>query len=342
MAGDKWLYGFEELSREHNDLVGKKCANLGELTRMGMRVPAGFALSVKAYQRFLYETGAEQEIRRYVTRYANDSLNLSQLTAASEGIREIVESKEIPGEMAELIASRYLELTRKSDTPNMAVSVRSAGPVSHPGQYETYLNVKGVTDLLDKVIKVWSSTFNPRSLAYRAKKALPLENDPIGVAVLGMINARAAGVTLTADPNTGDHSKIICEANWGLGESVVSGRTTPDSFVLDKQSLDILLRKLGDKEFCILCTEMGVTEEEVPLEKRSCYCLSDEEVKEVAHQGKSIENYFNGIPQDIEWAISNDLPKGNSLFFLQTRPAIIAEKKSVTDTILDMVMSRKS
>jgi pyruvate,water dikinase len=342
MAGEEWLYGFEELSREHNDLVGKKCAKLGELTRMGMRVPAGFALSVDAYQRFLSETGAEQEIRSYVDHHVSDALNLSQLTAASEGIRKIVESKEVPGDMAALIVSRYLELTRKSGTPDMAVSVRSAGPVSHPGQYETYLNVKGAGDLLDKVIKIWSSSFNPRSLAYRVRKALPLGTDPIGIAVLGMINARAAGVTLTADPNTGDLRKIICEANWGLGESVVSGRSTPDSFVLDKQSLDILQRKLGDKEFCILCTEMGVTEEEVPLEKRSCYCLSDEEVKEVAHQGKSIENYFNGIPQDIEWAISDDFEKGNSLFFLQTRPAIIAEKKSVTDTILDMVMSRKS
>ncbi len=341
MAGEKWLYWFEELGRDHNEVVGKKSANLGELTRMGMRVPAGFALSVDAYQRFLSETGAEQEIRSYVAQHVSDSLNLSQFTAASESIRKIVESKEMPGEMAELIASRYLELTRKSGTPDMAVSVRSAGPVSHPGQYETYLNVKGVGDLLDKVIKVWSSSFNPRSLAYRARKALPLETDPIGVAILGMINARAAGVTLTADPNTGDQSKIICEANWGLGESVVSGRSTPDSFVLDKESLNILERKLGDKEFCILCTEVGVAEEGVPLEKRSCYCLSDEEVKDVANQGKFIENYFNGIPQDIEWAISDDFPEGNSLFFLQARPAIIAEKKSATDTILDMVMSRR-
>jgi pyruvate,water dikinase len=341
MAGEKWLYWFEELGRDHHELVGKKSANLGELTRMGMRVPAGFALSVDAYQRFLSETGAEQEIRSYVAQHVSDSLNLSQFTAASESIRKIVESKEIPRDMAEAIASRYLELTRKSGTPDMAVSVRSAGPVSHPGQYETYLNVKGAGDLLDKVIKVWSSSFNPRSLAYRARKALPLETDPIGVAVLGMINARAAGVTLTADPNTGDQSKIICEANWGLGESVVSGRSTPDSFVLDKESLNILERKLGDKEFCILCTEVGVAEEGVPLEKRSRYCLSDEEVKDVAMKGKSIENYFNGIPQDIEWAISDDFPKGNSLFFLQARPAIIAEKKSATETILDMVMSRR-
>jgi pyruvate,water dikinase len=156
-----------------------------------------------------------------------------------------------------------------------------------------------------------------------------------------MINARAAGVALTADPNTGDHSKIVCEANWGLGESVVSGRMTPDFFLLDKESLEILIKRLGQKEMCILCRETGVIEEEVPDVRRSCFCLDDREVKQIANYGKYIEDYFKRVPQDIEWAISDDLQKGSNIFILQTRPAIIVEKKSATDQILDLIMSRK-
>ena len=337
----QWLFWFKELGKEHNNVVGRKCANLGELTRIGLPVPPGFALSVEAYNRFFSETNAEQEIREYIAQYVRKFPSLSEWTTVSNDIRHLVESKHMPKDMADAITSHYDELSRKSDTVKMAVSVRSAGPVSHPGQYETYLNVKGGTDLIEKVIKVWSSSFNPRSLVYRARKGLPLESDPIGVGILGMINARAAGVALTADPNTGDHSKIVCEANWGLGESVVSGRMIPDFFLLDKESLEILIRRLGQKEMCILCSETGVIEEEVPDERRSCFCLDDREVKEIANYGKFIEEYFKGVPQDIEWAISDELQKGNNLFFLQARPAIIVEKKSATDTILDLIMSRK-
>jgi len=340
MAG-QWLFRFEEIGAEHNDLVGKKCANLGELTRMGLPVPPGFALSLDAYKKFLSETSIEQEIRKYIEQHAAESQSISQWTTTSKAIRQIVESKEIPGGMSEAITSAYNELSRKSGASDMAVSVRSAGTISHPGQYETHLNVKGRSDLLEKIIKVWSSSFNPRSLAYRARKGLPLESDPIGICILGMVNARTAGVSLTADPNTGDHSKIVCEANWGLGESVVSGSVTPDFFILDKESLEILEKKIGEKGKRISCSEIGVKEEDLSPDKSSSFCLDDEEAKQIARFGKIIEKHFQGIPQDVEWAISDDFPGGNNIFFLQTRPAIISEKKSTTDQILDLIMSRK-
>ncbi|MCK4827080.1 PEP/pyruvate-binding domain-containing protein, partial [bacterium] len=229
---EQWLFRFDEIGAEHNDLVGKKCANLGELTRMGLPVPPGFALSLEAYKRFLSETNADQEIQEYLDKYGREYSSMSQWGEVSNAIRQIVESKQMPEDIAKAIKSKYNELCGKCGASDMAVSVRSAGRASHPGQYETHLNVKGQSDLLEKIIKVWSSSFNPRSLVYRARQGLPLESDPIGVCILGMVNARTAGVTLTADPNTGDHSKIVCEANWGLGESVVSGSMTPDFFFL--------------------------------------------------------------------------------------------------------------
>jgi pyruvate,water dikinase len=141
---------------------------------------------------------------------------------------------------------------------------------------------------------------------------------------LVMVNARTAGVTLTANPNTGDDTKIVIEANWGLGESVVSGSVTPDYFVLDKGSLDILEKRLGDKDRCISCSERGIAEEDVMADKSSEFCLSDEELKEIGRHGKFIEDHFNGIPQDIEWAVADDISGEGAIFFLQTRPAIIA------------------
>jgi pyruvate,water dikinase len=243
----------------------------------------------------------------------------------------------MPKAMQDTILSFYDGLCRKCDC-TVAVSTRSAGPVSHPGQYETYLNVKGKADLLEKIKKVWASSFNPRSLAFRKRKTLPLENDPIGVAVLKMVDARAAGVLFTADPNTGDMSKMILEANWGLGESVVSGEFMPDVYVLKKDTLEILEKKLGKKSKYVTCKELGVAEEECPADLSGAFCLRDEEAKEVGKLGIVLENHF-GVPQDVEWAIERDLELPKSIILLQTRAAVIAQKKSPVDQVVDLMLN---
>ena len=238
--------------------MGKKCANLGEMTKIGLRVPPGFALSVEAYRDFMSMTGAVYEIEEYLAKLGSGPKDLKQFNQLSADIRQIVQSKVMPREMGETIVSYYKELCRRSNTAEVAVSTRSAGIVSHPGQYETCLNVIGDSDLLDKIKKVWASTFNPRSLAFRNRQGIPLESDPIGVVVLKMVNARAAGIIFTADPNTGDTTRMIIEANWGLGESVVSGEATPDTYILDKESLEIRERKLGPKSRYVTFKEVGV------------------------------------------------------------------------------------
>ncbi|OFV83131.1 MAG: hypothetical protein A2W26_11680 [Acidobacteria bacterium RBG_16_64_8] len=147
------------------------------------------------------------------------------------------------------------------------------------------------------MVKVWSSTFNTRSLVARARKGLPLESDPIGVAVLKMVNAEAAGVMFTAEPTTADATKMIIEGSRGLGEIVVSGAVIPDNWTVDA------------KEFAIVDRGVAAGGEDA--------CLSDEEVVELARVGKLIEAHF-GKPQDIEWAIDRKAP--SSVFILQARP----------------------
>jgi pyruvate, water dikinase len=333
------VFRIEELGQEFSDRVGKKCANLGEMAKIGLRVPPGFSLSLDAYKKFMAETGAGQEINDYLNRLDHDLETIDQLNEVSAELRKIVEFKEMPLDLKEQILVYYQEICRKCEVERAAVSTRSAGASSHPGQYETHLNVIGESDVIRNIIEVWSSTFNARSLSARKRLGLPLGSDPIGVAVIRMVNARSAGVLFTADPNTGNPSIMIIEANWGLGESVVGGEAMPDVYVLDKESLEIVDTKLGSKKRRITCREVGVAEVETSPDQCNAFCLSDREVKEIGRLGKILEAHF-GVPQDTEWAIDQDLQCPESVILLQTRAEVIAEQKKPVDRILDLMISR--
>jgi len=333
---DNWLFRLEGLGKEFNDVVGKKCANLGEMAKIGLPVPYGFALSTQAYKIFLTSTGATDEIEACVNNKRVAPEDVRGIHELSLAIRQIVESKRIPEDMALRILAEYDELGKKAGLPDVPVSTRSAGTVSHPGQYETYLNVKGKAELLKKIRLVWASTFNPRSISFRLVKGLPLSSEPIGVAVLTMVQARSAGIAFSADPNTGDLGKVIVEANWGLGESVVSGELMPDRWVVDKESLRILTRTMGKKETAVVGTSAGVTWEKLPEEKARSFCLSDDEVQTIAGLANRLEAHF-GAPQDIEWAVSTE-SKSERIVLLQARNVVIA-KKSATDQVIDIMIN---
>jgi pyruvate,water dikinase len=322
---DKWIFWFKEIGKDDSELVGKKCANLGEMTKMGMPVPQGFCLSLKAQEKFVKETNASQEMKQFLTKFKDGIHKIKEYEEASQGLRQILESKKMPRDMEETILSYYKVLGGKSGT-EAAVAVRSAGTKSHPGQYETYLNVRGGNELLSKIKMVWASIFNMRTIASLDRQHIPVENSPyIGVCILEMVNARCAGVGFTGDPMSGDLSKIIIEGNWGLGESVVSGAMTPDSYTVDKNTLKILQKNVGDKGIQVVTRDGQTVEEELPSEKRLGLCLNDEELVKIAEMAKALEDYF-GTPQDMEWAISSDLTFPDNIFLLQTRPARILSK----------------
>ena len=335
------IYRIEELGQEFNNLVGKKCANLGEMAKIGVQVPPGFSLSVEAYKKFMSETGADKEVNAYLSSLDHNFESIDHFNEASEVLRNIVESKEMPSDLSDGILELYEEVSKKCGVEKAAVSTRSAGASSHPGQFETHLNVIGRKELIRHIIKVWSSTFNPRSLSARKRVGAPLESDPIGVAIIKMVNAVSAGVLFTADPNTGDTSKMIIEANWGLGESVVGGEAMPDVFILDKGSLEIIEKKLGTKKNYITFKTFGVVDIETTPEMQSSFCVTDEEVKELGRLGIAIEKHF-GVPQDTEWAVEKDRPCPENIVMLQARPEVIAKQKKPVDQVLDLMMSRMS
>jgi len=165
-----------------------------------------------------------------------------------------------------------------------------------------------------------------RTIASLDRQKIPIEDSPLlGICVVEMVNARSAGIGFTGNPMTSDLTKVMIEGNWGLGESVVSGAMTPDTFIVDKDSLQILERTIGKKGVQVVMTDKGTVEKELPAEKRDTPCLSDEEVVKIAELAKSLEAHF-GAPQDMEWAVSADFPFPDNIFLLQTRPAKIIVK----------------
>jgi len=339
---NKWVLWFEELDQECSDWVGKKCANLGEMTKMGMRVPPGFALSIEMYRKFIRDTGAEQEMFRYIEGIGDlKDGGITLFEEISQRIQGIIENKEIPPEVADLISSYYEELCQKVGIPDMAVSVRSAGTESRPGMFETYLNVIGVNDVLEKVKKVWSSAYTTRAVAFRINKDIPVISDELGVAIPKMVNARASGIGFTVDPVTGDDSKIILEANWGLGEGVVSGAESVDGFVVNKEDLEITQRQVGNKVKCVVRLEKGAEWAEVPENMQNMPCISDEEIIEISRIAKAVEKKLE-CAQDMEWAIDQDLLFPENIFWLQTRPAKVQAKtpQSTTDQIVNLIAKR--
>jgi pyruvate,water dikinase len=346
---EKWIYWLEEVDASFNDIVGKKCANLGELTKAGFRVPPGYALGLAAYDRFMKETGVMERIKEFLKDFKADPNNPGdtiKFEEASSEIRRMVEETPMPKDMEEVIKEYYEKLCEKTGLKPTAVATRSAGPVSHPGQYETYLNVKGADQVVLNVKRVWSSTFNARSLIARARLNLPLEYDPIGVAVLTMVNAKCAGVMFTLDPSNGDISKVVIEGSWGYGEAVVSGSVNPDRFKVDKVTFEIEERRISDKDKWYVFDESQhkMVYAPVPEEMSRVPCLTDEEIVELVKVAKEVERHF-GCPQDIEWCISKDYSLPKSIFLVQARPESVWGKKEKQAVIgkkdpFDLVLKR--
>ncbi len=329
--GTRIVLWFEELTKDDVPIVGGKNANLGEMIRAGIPVPPGFAVTAYAFKRFIEETGIKDEIYRIIREHvkpgASDPKDYEE---ASKRIRELIEKTPMPSDIEEEIRRAYRELCKRVSRSEEFVAVRSSATAedlpdaSFAGQQETYLNVRGEDEVVEKVKKCWSSLFTPRAIFYRESKGFAHEKVLISVAVQKMVNSRSAGVMFTIHPVTGEEDKIVIEGAWGLGEAVVAGKVTPDEWVVDKKTLSIIERRISEKTLEIVrdSSTGRNAEMEVEPERRAAPCLSDEEVRRLAELAVAIEKHY-GRAMDIEWAIDRDLPFPQSVFIVQARPETV-------------------
>lgn len=326
----KWIYALEELGQKYLDLVGKKCANLGEMTKLGMRVPPGFAISVDGFEKYMQMTGLGKRIETYFASQGEElKKSIQKQMDASRVAKEMMAETPLPAGMAGEIEKNYKALCERCGEADLSVAVRSSGAVSMPGQMETYLHVRGSAEVARRVLEVWESTFNTRAIAFRLEKGMPVDKAPIGVAVIKMVNARSAGVVLTVIPTTGDVDQAVIEGNWGLGESVVSGDITPDNFIVNKASLAIE-HKVNKKTKWVVSTGNGTAKADVPRHLQDLPCLKDEEIRELVRIALDVERHF-GMPQDMEWVIDRDLPFPKNVIWVQARAAKFTAKRKEAD-----------
>ena len=324
---------FEDCRKDSVPLVGGKCSSLGELINAGVRVPPGFALTTEGYRRFMAEAGIDREVASLLT--GVDAQDIEALEQVSVQIRAVIEAQPFSIEIEDLVAECYRKLALRCCMPAVPVAVRSSATAedlpgaSFAGQQDTYLWIRGVDDLLHHMRRCISSLYTGRALAYRANKGFGADQVAISVGVQKMANSYTAGVMFTIHPANGDRSVIVIDSNFGFGESVVSGEVTPDHFVVNKITLDIIDRTISQKQICYTVDPKTQTSQaiEVPFERQRVQSLIDDEITELAWMGKQIEKHY-GRPMDIEWAVDKDLPAGGNIFILQARPETVWSKKS--------------
>ena len=324
---------FEECLKESVPLVGGKCSSLGELIHAGVRVPPGFALTTEGYRRFMAEAGLDREVAALLA--GVDPADLDAVESASARIRAAIEAQPFSTEIEDLVAEAYRKLALRCGLPAVPVAVRSSATAedlpdaSFAGQQDTFLWIRGIDEVLLHVRRCISSLYTGRAIAYRANKGFAGGDVAISVGVQKMANSFTAGVMFTIHPANGDRSVIVIDSNFGFGESVVSGEVTPDHFVVNKVTLDIIDRTVSTKELCYTVDPKTQTSRaiEVPFERQRVQSLIDDEITELAWMGKQIEKHY-GRPMDIEWAVDKDLPAGGNIFILQARPETVWSGRS--------------
>lgn len=314
---------FEEIGRADIPIAGGKGANLGELTQARIPVPPGFIVTADAYYQFLQESSLIERIRHELIYL--DPKDSRSLQETAYQIKQIISQAAMPAGMAEDIKRAYSKMAQGPVAVRSSATAEDLPEASFAGQQSTYLNVQGGDNVVEAVQNCWASLFEPRAIFYRNEHGFDHLTIGIAVVVQSMVQSEVSGVVFTAEPLSSDDKRIIIEAAFGLGEAVVSGELTPDLYLLDKDSLDILDRKVAEQEWQLVRNPESEGERRsnirIPLapEVRSRQKLSDAEIVELANIAKKIESLY-GKPQDIEWA-----KEQGKIYIVQTRPITTLE-----------------
>jgi len=325
-SAEPYAIPFDRIAIRDVPLVGGKNASLGELTRIGIPVPPGFALSVRFHREFLSKSGLTDYIRKQLAGF--DVSNVEELQKVGGNIRSRILDSSFPSNLEEAIREGYLALSGSAALP---VAVRSSATAedlagaSFAGQQDTYLNVVGEEKVVDCAKKCIASLFTDRAITYRAKMGFDHIDVGLSVGIQKMINSEAAGVVFTIDPDSGNENFVVIDSSWGLGESVVSGKVIPDKFFIYKKTGEIVGRRLGQKEVFAKYDSTGTVFVNTPLKRRAQFSLVREQVKVLVEYALKIENHY-AKRMDIEWAV-----EGGKVYILQARPETVQSSKGTLE-----------
>ena len=304
---------FSELSQKDVAQAGGKGTNLGEMTQAKISVPPGFVVLTEAYKRFLEETDLKVEIEAVLNQLNHHDTN--SIEKASQKIRDLLHDQAFPLDIAQEIKKAFKKLDSVYVAVRSSATAEDSSIASWAGELESYLNVKE-ENLLKAVKKCWSSLFTPRAIFYRFENNLQDKNVNVAVVIQKMIQSEVSGITFTVHPVTEDKNQMIIEAGWGLGEAIVSGAITPDSYVINKKTWSIIDINVNrqEKELVRDKKKKSTLWKNIPADKQKRQKLNEEEILQLAKICQKLEEHYQK-PQDIEWA-----KDGNKFHIVQSRP----------------------
>lgn len=308
----KLVKDLKDLFKSDVEIAGGKGASLGEMLNIGIPVPPGFVILSNAFEEFLKTADLNDEIDTIL--HSVNKNNIHTVEVASERIRELLLQAEIPEDTADDIQKQFKKLGAEFVAVRSSATAEDSDNTAWAGQLESYLNTTE-GDLLVNIKKCWASLFTPRAIFYRFENDLHKQKISVAVVVQKMVKSEVSGVIFSVHPVIQDKNQMIIEAGFGLGESIVSGETTPDSYLIEKNNCRILDKNISNQN----------------VQK-----LSDQEIIEISNLAMKIEEHF-GFPVDIEWA-----KEKNNFYIVQCRPiTTIIDTALDQKTVFDYIKSQK-
>jgi len=305
------IKNFRQLTNKDTKTAGGKGTSLGEMINSKIPVPPGFVVLAFTFEKFIKETDINIEIDAMWDRL--DVTNTEEIERNSEMMQGLIISKDFPKKLGKEILKEFDKLKTKYVAVRSSATAEDSKLDAWAGQLDSYLYVdkKG---LLKSVQKCWASLFTPRVIFYCLERKLLKNKISVAVVIQKMANSDVSGVCFTVHPVTRDKDQMIIEACWGLGEALVQGIITPDSYVIEKSTLNIIDINIGNQEKQIVKAKIETEEKSVPARLREKQKLTEKQIKELAKICINIEKHY-GDPRDIEWAL-----EGKKIYIVQSRP----------------------
>lgn len=331
----EFIKNFKNLSKRDAVIVGGKGASLGEMIKDGVPVPGGFVILSNAFEKFLEETDLNVEIDSIL--HSVNHKKIHTVENASEKIMSLIISKEIPEKIKIDIQKFFKKLNAKFVAVRSSATAEDSSSAAWAGQLESYLNTTE-KKLLENVKRCWASLFTPRAIFYRFEKGFHKQKISVAVAVQKMVDSEISGIAFSVHPITQDDNQIVIEAGFGLGEVIVSGQITPDSYIIEKKPLNILDVNINTQLRGVYRDKNGGNKwKEISKTKGESQVLSDNQIVKLSKIILKIEKHYN-FPCDIEWALEK-----NKFYIVQSRPITtlkLDKENNIKNTIQRVLKSK--